>query len=72
MNVSHLPLLVLYFLFGINSVEMKTQDLRYLNPVNGGKLDGVKTVKIYNYNAANGNIKSNYASYDSNKRKAKT
>lgn len=59
-NTLRKVVLILVIAFGYLPVMGQSEALKYLKTKYGGKLDGVKTVKVYNYNASNGNVMSNF------------
>lgn len=62
MDLRYIIFLTISFVLEVNKSTAQTEAVKYLNNIYGGKLDGVKTVKIYYYNASNGGVKSNISS----------
>ncbi|NOQ73915.1 MAG: hypothetical protein GQ574_18055 [Crocinitomix sp.] len=60
MKISNINFLILTFIFGANTSITQTEAVKNVKNIIGGKLDGVKTVKLYSYNVSNGDIAINF------------
>lgn len=54
MNLRYKTFLIISFFLAVNRCAAQTEAVKYLKTIYGGKLDGVKTVKVYYYTASKG------------------